>query len=70
MKLQTYSYLIDDNDENKNAKVTKNHKTKCVTKPKHNFEDYEHCLEATDLEKEINYLVKSKLAVDSKDLEK
>ena len=70
LKLQTYSYLTDDNDESKNAKGTENHKTKCVTKPKHNLEDCEHCLEATDLEKEINYLVKSKLAVDSKDLEK
>ena len=51
-------------------KTQKNHKTKCVTKPKRNLEDYKHCLEATDLEKEMNYLVKSKLAVDSKDLEK
>ena len=59
MRPKTYSYLIDDNDENKKVKYTK----KYVLKPKLKFEDYKHCLEPTKLEKEINYLEKNKLAV-------
>ena len=56
-----YSYLIDDNDENKKSKDTKT----CVLKLKLKVEDYKHCLEPTQVEKEMNYLEKDKLAVNS-----
>ena len=45
LKAKTYSYLTDDSSKNKKAKDTK----KCVTKRKLKFEDYENCLEATEL---------------------
>ena len=41
LRLKTYSYLTDENDENKKAKGTK----KCFKKGKLKFEDYKHCLE-------------------------
>ena len=37
----------------------------CVLKLKLKVEDYKHCLEPTQVEKEINYLEKDKLAVNS-----
>ena len=47
LRPKTYSYLTDDNDENKRAKGTKN----CALKRNLKFEDYKYCLEATQLEK-------------------
>ena len=41
---KTYNYLIDESDKNF-KKGTK----KCVIKLKLKFEDYKHCLEATQL---------------------
>ena len=61
LRPKTYSYLRDDNDENKKAKGTK----KCVVKRKLKFEDYNHRLEATQLENKINQLEKTKVAIDS-----
>ena len=61
LRPKTYSYLRDDNDENKKAKGAK----KCVVKRKLKFEDYNHCLEATQLENKINQLEKTKVAIDS-----
>ena len=58
---KTYSYLIDDGSEDKKAKGTK----KCVIKTKHKFENYKNCLEATQLENEINYLENNKIDIDS-----
>ena len=46
LRAKTYSYLIDDNSEDKIAKGTKN----CVKKRKIKFEDYENCLAAIQLE--------------------
>ena len=60
LKAKTYSYLIDDGSKNKKAKGTK----KCVTKRKHNFENYKICLEATQLENKVSHLEK-KIEVDS-----
>ena len=51
---KTYSYLKDNNDEDKKAKGAK----KCVVKGKLKFQDYENCLRATKIENEINYLEK------------
>ena len=57
---KTYSWLTDDNNENKKAKATK----KSVIKLKLKFEDYKNFVEVNQPEKEINYLEKNKLAVD------
>ena len=49
---KTYSYLEDNNDEDKKAKNTK----KYVIKRKLKFEDYKNCLEAAQTENKINHL--------------
>ena len=49
LRAKTYSYLIDRGSEDKKAKDTK----KCVIKRKLKFENYKHCLEATQLENKI-----------------
>ena len=61
LRTKTYSYLIDDRNEDKKAKSTK----KCVIKRKLKFENYEHCLEATQLENKINRLEKNNINIDS-----
>ena len=43
LRAKTYSYLIDDGNEDRKAKDTKN----CVIKRKIKFESYRNCLEAT-----------------------
>ena len=57
MKRKTYSYLIDDGNEDKKAKGTK----KSVTKRKLKFENYKNCLEATHFQNKINHLENIKL---------
>ena len=47
LRPKSYSYITDDNNENKKAKGTR----KCGTKKKLTFEDYQYCLEANKLEK-------------------
>ena len=54
LREKTYSYLVDDSSKNKKAKGTK----KCVMKRKLKFENFKNCLEATQLDNEINYLQK------------
>ena len=54
LRAKTYTYLKDNNDEDKKAKGTK----KCVMKGKLKFQYYENCLRATRIENEINYLEK------------
>ena len=54
LRAKTYSYLINDSSDDKKAKYTKT----CVIKRKLKFENNKSCLEATQLEKEINYLQK------------
>ena len=56
-----YSYLIDDESEDKKAKGKK----KCVIKRKLKFENYKSCLKATQLENKINPLEKTKIFTDS-----
>ena len=51
LRAKTYSYLIDDGSEDKNAKVFKN----CVIK-KLKFENFKKHLEATQLENKITYI--------------
>ena len=55
-----YSYLIDDGDENKKARSTE----MCGIKQKLNFKDDKNCLEAIQLEIEINHLENNTLDVD------
>ena len=45
LKAKTYSYLKDNNDEDKEAKGTKEY----VTKRKIKFEDYKNCLETAQI---------------------
>ena len=59
-----YSYLTDNNDEDKNTKGSK----RCVIKRKLKFDDYKHFLEATELENRINHLQQNNL--DNNNLQK
>ena len=53
------SYLTDDDSEDKKAKGTK----KRVIKKTLRFENYEKCLEATQLENKINQIEKNKIDI-------
>ena len=55
LRAKAYSYLKENNDEDKKARGTK----KCVLKRKLNFQDYKNCLEAAQIENEINHLGKN-----------
>ena len=61
LRAKTYSYLIDDGNEDKKGKHTK----KCFIKRKLKLENYKNCLESTQLENKITYLEKSKINIDS-----
>ena len=63
LRPKTYNYWIDDNNKIKKTKGSK--VKKCVTKWPLKVEDYKHCLEATQIENEINQLEKSKADVDN-----
>ena len=63
LRASTYSYLIDDGSEDKEAKGSKS----CVIKRKLKFEIYKNCLEATQLENEANYLEKDNIDIDIKE---
>ena len=54
-RAKTYSYLKDNNDNDKKAKSSK----ECVIKRKIKFQDYKNCLEASQVEKKINDLEKN-----------
>ena len=55
---KTYSYLNDNNDEDKKkAKGTK----KCLIKRKFKFQDYKNCLEVSQIENITNHSEKNKL---------
>ena len=58
---KTYINLVDGGGEDKKGKGAK----KCVIRRKFNFEDYEHCLEATQPENKIKHLQKSKIFIDN-----
>ena len=61
LRAKTYSYLKHNNDEDKKAKGIK----KCIIKRKLKFEDYENCLEASQIARKINNFLKKKIDVDS-----
>ena len=62
LRSKTYCYLIDNDSEDKKAKVTK----KCVIKRKLKIEDYKNCLEATQLENKINHLERNEIYINFK----
>ena len=57
LRVNMYSYLIDDDSEDKKAKDTKT----CVIKRKLKLENYKNYFEATQLENKIYYPEKIKL---------
>ena len=61
LRAKSYSYLIDVDSEDKNAKGTK----MCVIKRRLKIENYKNCLEATQLENKISYLEKNEINKDS-----
>ena len=63
---KTYSYLNDNNDEDRKAKSTKT----CVIKRKLKFEDCKNCLQPAQIERKINYLEEKKIDVDSLEQDK
>ena len=54
LRAKTYSYIIDDGNEDKKAKYTK----KFIMKRELEFQNYKNYLEATQLENKINHLEK------------
>ena len=54
LRAKTYSYLIDDDSEDKKAKSTK----KYIAKRKLKFRNYKNCLETTQIENKVNHLEK------------
>ena len=61
LRTKTYSYLIDDDSEDKKVKDTK----KCAIERKLKSENYKNCLEANQLDNRIKYLEKNKTSTDS-----
>ena len=51
LRARTYSYLTDNNNEDKKAKGTK----MCAIKRKLKFEDYKNCVEAAKIENKMNH---------------
>ena len=60
IRAKTYSYLKDNNDDDKKGKGTK----KCVIKRNLRFWDYKKCSKASQIENKINYLEKKKIDID------
>ena len=56
LKTKTYSYLTDDSSADKKSKGTR----KCVMKRKLKFENYENCLETTQLDNK-KYIYRKKI---------
>ena len=54
LRAKTYSFLKDNNDEDKKEKGTE----RCVIKRKLKFEDYKNCLEVAQIKNKINHLEK------------
>ena len=61
MTAKAYSYLTDNNDEDKKTKGTK----RCVIKRTLQFEDYKNFLKTIQLENKIEQLEKNKVNVDN-----
>ena len=57
LRAKSYSYLKDNNGEDKKTKGTK----KCAIKKELKFKDYNNCLRASQIENILNFLEKKKL---------
>ena len=55
---ETYNYLKDNNDKDKETKI-------CVIKRKLKLQDYKTCLKASQLTNIVNYLGKKGINVDN-----
>ena len=55
LRAETYSYLKDNNDQDKKIKTT----NKCVIKRKLIFQHHKDCLEAAQIENKANHLKKN-----------
>ena len=60
LRAKTYSFLIDNGNENKKTKDTK----MCAIERKIKSENHKNCLEATQLENKINHLEKNEINID------
>ena len=60
LRPNTYCYIIDDGDENGEAKGT----NKCVMKQKLKFKNYKNYLETNQLENETSHLEENDIEVD------
>ena len=60
LRAKIYSYLKENNDEDKEAKGTKT----CVIKWKLKFQDYKNCLKASQILNIIKYLERKETDVD------
>ena len=54
LRAKTYSYLKDENDEDKKPKDTK----RCVIKTKIKVQDYKNCLKADQIKNKMYHLQK------------
>ena len=61
LRAKIYSYLKDNNDEDKKAEGIK----KCAIKRKLKFQDYENNLEADQIENKINHFLKNEIDADN-----
>ena len=61
LKAKTCSYLTDSSNKDKKSQI---HKKVC-RKMKLQFEDYKHCLGATQLENKINHSEKTNFYVEN-----
>ena len=61
LRAKAYSYLKDNNNEDKKANNTE----KCVIERKLKFQNYKNCLEAAQTENKINDFEKNKIVVDN-----
>ena len=61
IRAKTYTYLKDNNDEDKKPKDTQ----ECVIKRQFKSEDYKNCYEAAQIGNKINPLEKNKIDLDS-----
>ena len=60
LRAKAYSYLKENNDEDKKADGAQ----KCVIKRKLKFEDCKTCLEATQIDNKRSYLEKNQIDLD------
>ena len=61
LRPKSYSFLKDDDSEDKKPKGTK----KCVIKRKLEFEDYRHCLETTQIKNKTDHSERKNLNVEN-----